>query len=516
MATGYYAGAENGIWTATGAWKSTLAGATNVAAPTTGNTAFFNNNALTAARNVYTSGARTISQIITNTNALNGITIRGGTLAVPATQTLTIAGGTVQLAGSGSLTFHSTCTVLIPNASNLDAQSGTSLIFNGIIQGSNISQIGSGTVTFNNASFLPSYTVIGGTCNINNAAALGNPNPAVGASFSIQAGGTAFLNVALGNNYSSAGNSFTFAGGTVVINNAGFQNVNSVFTGLTSSILRATLSGSLGGSELNLQSTASLTASAASGITLTINSGITGNGTGSLSFGRAADTGVVTLAGASSTVLNVTTFVNFGTVVCSAATPLGAASSTSGISVAAGASLQLNAAVTYASRTVAISGIGSANAPNNGALIIGNTGTNTFSGITLGATAYIRATSSGTLTGGILTDSATGKNLTAGAATGVTVTLSSAITGGGTLTVGNHSGDTGTVKLSASSTIGNTSIAYGTAQAGNTNAFGSTGTVTIASGATLQTLTAGFAGQNGKLTVAALNNAAGGTIKIGG
>ena len=512
MATGYYAGAQNGIWTATGAWKSTLAGATNATAPTTGNTAFFNNNALTAARNVYLSGAKTISQIITNTNALNGITIRGGTLAVPATQTLTIASGIVQGAGSGSLTFHSTCTVLISNNSALDTQSGTSLIFDGIIQGQNISQTGSGTVTFNNASFLPSYTVIGGTCNINNAAALGNPS--VGAVFEIRTGGTAFLNVALGNNYNGAGNSFTFAGGTVVINNAGFQNVRSGFTALTSSILRATLSGSLGGAELNLGSTASLTASAASGITLTINSGITGNGTGSLSFGRAADTGVVTLAGASSTVLNVTTFVNFGTVVCSTATPLGAASSTSGISVAAVTSLQLNTAVTYASRTVAISGTGSVNAPNNGALIIGNTGTNTFSGITLGATAYIRATSSGTLTGGILTDSATGKNLTAGAASGVTLTLSSAITGGGTLTVGNHSGDTGTLKLSASSTIGNTSIAYGTAQAGNTNAFGSTGTVTIASGTTLQTLTA--SGQNGKLTVAALTNSAGGTIKIGG
>jgi hypothetical protein len=512
MATGYYAGAQNGIWTATGAWKSTLAGATNATAPTTGNTAFFNNNALTAARNVYLSGAKTISQIITNTNALNGITIRGGTLAVPATQTLTIASGTVQGAGSGSLTFHSTCTVFIPNNSALDTQSGTSLIFDGRIQGQNISQTGSGTVTFNNASFLPSYTVVGGTCNINNAAALGNPS--VGAIFEIQTGGTAFLNVALENNYGGAGNSFTFAGGTVVINNAGFQNVRSAFTALTSSILRATLSASLGGGELNLGSTASLTVSAASGITLTINSGITGNGTGSLSFGRAADTGVVTLAGASSTVLNVTTFVNFGTVVCSTATPLGAASSTSGISVAAVTSLQLNTAVTYASRTVAISGTGSVNAPNNGALIIGNTGENTFSGITLGATAYIRATSSGTLTGGILTDSATGKNLTAGAASGVTLTLSSAITGGGTLTVGNHSSDTGTLKISASSTIGNTSITYGTAQAGHTNAFGSTGTVTIASGTTLQTLTA--SGQNGKLTVAALNNAAGGTTKIGG
>ena len=512
MATGYYAGAENGVWAATGAWKSTLAGTTTVTAPTTGNNAFFNNNAVTAARNVYINGAKTILQIINNTNAVNGITIRGGTLATPATQTLTITGGIIQDAGSGRLTFASTCTVLINNNTSLSTQSGTLLVFDGIVQGSNITQTGSGTVTFNDASFLASYTVNGGTCNINKADALGNPN--TNASFEIMTGSTTFLNVALGSTYASGLSKLTFSGGRLVINNAGFQNISRItLTGSTSSILSATLSGSFGGAELTLTN-ASLTVSANAGITLTLNSGVVGSGTGNLFFGEASKTGVVTLAAVSSGVLNVPTFVNFGTVRCSTATSLGTATSTSGISVAAQTSLELNAAVTYASRTVAISGTGSANAPNNGVLVIGNTGTNTFSGITLGATAYIRATASGTITGGILTDSATGKNLTVGAASGNTITLSSAITGGGTLTVGNHSGDTGTVKLSASSTIGNTSIAYGTAQAASTNAFGATGTVTLSTSTTLQTLTTG--GQNGKLTVAALTNSAGGTIKIGG
>lgn len=75
---------------------------------------------------------------------------------------------------------------------------------------------------------------------------------------------------------------------------------------------------------------------------------------------------------------------------------------------------------------------------------------------------------------------------------------------------------TNTLRLTAANVYtGGTDISAGMVQAGNTQALGTTGTVTLtASGATLQTLTAG--GQNGKLTVAGLTNSAGGTIKIGG
>jgi autotransporter-associated beta strand protein len=73
----------------------------------------------------------------------------------------------------------------------------------------------------------------------------------------------------------------------------------------------------------------------------------------------------------------------------------------------------------------------------------------------------------------------------------------------------------GTLTLTGTNTYtGSTTVTAGTLRAGNVQAFGTAGTTTIAAGATLQTLTAG--GQNGKLTVAALNNSAGGTIKIGG
>ena len=248
--------------------------------------------------------------------------------------------------------------------------------------------------------------------------------------------------------------------------------------------------------------------STGTGQTLVIQGVVSGTG----NVNKYGASGTATLSGNNSFTGNLT--INSG--IISATTNATALGATNGgaLSALSTGTYSLGVAVTYSSRTLTLSGTGSISAPNNGALSIDNTGTNTFSGITLGASAYIRATLSGTLAAPITTDSATGKNLTTGAASGVTLTLPSAITGGGTLTVGNHSGDTGTVKLTASNTIGNTSIAYGTAQAGNTNAFGSTGTVTLAASTTLQTLTAG--GQNGKLTVAALTNAAGGTIKIGG
>lgn len=74
---------------------------------------------------------------------------------------------------------------------------------------------------------------------------------------------------------------------------------------------------------------------------------------------------------------------------------------------------------------------------------------------------------------------------------------------------------TGTLELTNTNTYsGTTTIAAGRVLASNTQALG-TGTVSLtADTVTLQTKTAG--GQNGKLTVASLNNTAGGTIKIGG
>lgn len=96
---------------------------------------------------------------------------------------------------------------------------------------------------------------------------------------------------------------------------------------------------------------------------------------------------------------------------------------------------------------------------------------------------------------------------------GQSVTFASALQGAGSLV---EKLGTGTLRFTGTNTYtGSTSVSAGTLAAGNTQAFGTTGTVTLTtSGATLQTLTTGM--QNGKLTVAALTNSAGGIIKIGG
>ncbi len=94
------------------------------------------------------------------------------------------------------------------------------------------------------------------------------------------------------------------------------------------------------------------------------------------------------------------------------------------------------------------------------------------------------------------------------------VSFASAIGNSGSAAL--YKSGTGALTLTQASTYtGLTTIAAGTLRAGTANALASSSQVAIgANTATLQTLTTG--GQNGKLTVASLNNAAGGTIKIGG
>jgi fibronectin-binding autotransporter adhesin len=102
---------------------------------------------------------------------------------------------------------------------------------------------------------------------------------------------------------------------------------------------------------------------------------------------------------------------------------------------------------------------------------------------------------------------------------GSTLTLSGIVSNGGAGPYKLTKAGVGTLNLTNTNTYsGGTDIGgTGTVQAGAVQALGSTGTVTLTvSTATLQTLTAGFAGQNGKLTVATLDNSAGGIIKIGG
>lgn len=157
--------------------------------------------------------------------------------------------------------------------------------------------------------------------------------------------------------------------------------------------------------------------------------------------------------------------VSAGTLNANSFTALGAASSTAGISVTSGATLSLGAAPTYSTRSLTISGTGSASAPNNGALVIANAGTSAFQSIVLGANGtYIRATNSGTINAPFTSNN---NSIVFGASAGSNfipfASLSNVFSGLGSVTYGGHSLDTGIVRADVRHIYtGNTTLAYGT------------------------------------------------------
>lgn len=176
-----------------------------------------------------------------------------------------------------------------------------------------------------------------------------------------------------------------------------------------------------------------------------------------------------------------------GTLNANSATALGAASSTTAISVTSGATLSLGAALNYSSpgRTTTISGTGVSTA---GALVHAYAGTANVGSISLGAAAYVR----GTATGALSSTFALGTNrLTAGAASGVSFTLSGTLTSTSPagLTVGGQASDTGTVIVSGTNTLpGALFVNHGTLSTQSAQALGVTGSAlnaTVAANATL-------------------------------
>lgn len=155
---------------------------------------------------------------------------------------------------------------------------------------------------------------------------------------------------------------------------------------------------------------------------------------------------------------------------------------------------------------------------------LGSVGTLIFNGGTLDASTTLTVANAITVSAAITFTGTAALTLSSAVALGASRTIT---VNGSTLTLsGVVSGATFKLTKAGSGTLaltntniysGGSDLGAGTTQAGAVKALSDTGTVTLTtSGATLQTLTAGFAGQNGKLTVAALNNAAGGIIKIGG
>lgn len=172
-------------------------------------------------------------------------------------------------------------------------------------------------------------------------------------------------------------------------------------------------------------------------------------------------TNTVTLTGDNT--FKGTVSVSAGILNANSATALG--SDVSSISVTSGATLSLGAAPTYATRSLTVSGTGSASAPNNGALVIANTGTSAFQSIALGSSGtYIRATNSGSINSPFTSNN---NSLVLGASSSSDfipfASLSNVFSGTGTVTYGGHSLDTGIVRADVRHTYtGNTTLAFGT------------------------------------------------------
>lgn len=181
-----------------------------------------------------------------------------------------------------------------------------------------------------------------------------------------------------------------------------------------------------------------------------------------------------TLSGAN--IFTGTVGVSAGTL--NANTSPTALGSTSGgaISVTSGATLSLGAAPTYTGRSLTISGTGTSSTV--GALVIANTGTNTFQSITLGATGtYIRATNSGSISAPFTPNN---NSIVFGASASSDFTpfalSSNVFSGTGAVTYGGHSLDTGIVRADVRHTYtGNTTLAFGTTYVDSTKELAATG-----------------------------------------
>ena len=411
------------------------------------------------------------------------VTINNGVTA--ATVTFSTTGIDLQ-AATQDLTVASPITIITNAGCFIRAAAGRTVTLTaslGNSGGNNLSfALNLGTINISNVS-ANAYTgtfSLTGLINANTATACGAASST--STLTVETGGTLSANAPL--NYSSPGRPSTVNGvgyisspayGAVVLNYVGTVNIGAVTLG-SASYMRGTVAGTATLSSSIANTGFALTVGAASGNVFALTGSI--SGTGGLVVGNSsADTGTIALTTANTYQGNTT--LSFGTLSLGNASALG-----TGTLVFNGGTLDASTGLTATNALTASADIvftGTAALTLSGAMSLGASRTVTVNGSTL------------TLSGIVSNGGAGPYKLTKA--------------GVGTLNL------TNTNTYSGGTDIGGT----GTVQAGAVQALGSTGTVTLTvSTATLQTLTAGFAGQNGKLTVAALDNSAGGIIKIGG
>jgi autotransporter-associated beta strand protein len=459
----------------------------------------------------------------------------------------------------------------------ININSGTTLTISSVFSDSGpdvtnvVKSTGTGTLTLTGANtFTGTVSVSAGTLNANSATALGSN----GSSVSVTSGATLSLGAAP--TYTSR--SLTIGGtgtastvGALVIANAGTNQFQSITLGSPTNYIRATSSGVINAPFTSNNNSIIFGASAGSDFIPFASLSNVFSGLGSVTYGgHSLDAGIVradvrhTYTG-NTTLAYGTTYVDSSLELPTTSGPLGNKSLTAAntllmtggtlsylggsvdysgrFSTAGSQQWKIDAAgqtITYATALVGASSLSLNDTSTNGSLTLssasstfsggvtltsgtlfagaaqsgvsgplGITGTITFSPAGTGVLAYTSASASFDYSSRFATSNGQNRRINVN---GESVTFSTAIGGDNALLL---VGSAGFLTLAVANTYTQgTTISVGTLKAGNATALG-TGAVTIsASGATLQTLTAG--GQNGKLTVAALTNSAGGTIKIGG
>jgi autotransporter-associated beta strand protein len=258
------------------------------------------------------------------------------------------------------------------------------------------------------------------------------------------------------------------------------------------------------GSAWTLGTQSTITLGSLSTITTTTGATINGILAGAVSGLTKTGAQTLTLSGVNTFSGSIT--INAGTLSVTNASGLGS-NTARVVTVTSGAVLSLGASITGSNLTPDISGTGIAGV-NDGAVVLASSSISANIGaITLGASAKIRASASGTLASSILT--ASGRDLTLQVVPTSTGTFSGAITGAGALIVGGTAGagltsQTGTVTLSSltNSYTGDTTVSTGTTTVSGLLGNGSyAGAISIASGATFsftstsnQTLSGGISG----------------------
>ena len=360
MATGYWDGANNGLWSAVANWNTTLSGAVNVTVvPGVADVAHFNNNAVVTVRDIYLNGSRSVGQIAFNSNN-RGTTLKGGTSVTPAANTLTLGSSGINASGDSAYFFvtdANTTVALTSAATPFTIPSTNASYVSGPMTGTGfgINKQSGGHLVFNGAGKI--YTgetrVSGGVLFL--FTTLSTPSAGTTA-LTVDSGATVSCNTT--NVYGTATNNYlwniagsvnsdsgyqwlpigaTLTNGTLGGSSASALGAFHVASGRTSTITGyGTISGSVG-------LIGGLTTSVTTGQTLTVSGAI---GTASANTGSLTNSGVgtLTLTGANTytggSTLNAGT-VNLGVAqVSTTSGPLGA----SGTITLDGGTLQYSAA----------------------------------------------------------------------------------------------------------------------------------------------------------------------------